>query len=139
MVFGFFNPYYVFARKLVIDYPSRKSITYNWNHGSMLAILLICQVVTGLLLLLYYVPRELEAFARIDYMSRERTYGMFFRAFHLNCASFLFVFLYLHAARGLYYYRFRLLYVWFTGRMLILFIIIAAFLGYVLPIGQISF
>jgi ubiquinol-cytochrome c reductase cytochrome b subunit len=105
----------------------------------MLAILLICQIVTGLLLLLYYVPRELEAFTRIDYITRESTYGIFFRAFHLNCASFLFVFLYIHAARGLYYYRFRLVYVWFTGSILILVFIIVAFLGYVLPMGQMSF
>lgn len=93
---------------MVIDYPSSKSLSYCWNFGSILGILLCLQLVSGLLLMLYYVPSYSEAFSSIDYMTRERVYGVFFRAFHLNGASFLFVFLYLHVSRGLYYYSFRL-------------------------------
>ena len=105
----------------------------------MLGILLSLQIVSGLLLLLYFVPREQEAFSSVDYITRESLYGVFFRAFHLNGASLIFVFIYLHVSRGLYYFRFRLRSVWASGRALLLIIMIVAFLGYVLPIGQMSF
>lgn len=101
--------------------------------------LIVLQVVTGLLLVLFYVPREVLSFSRVDFITRENLRGFIFRTIHLNGASFIFVFLYIHVIRGLYFWRFRLIYPWIIGSTILLLIIISAFLGYVLPFGQISF
>lgn len=107
--------------------------------GSFLGFIIRIQIFSGIFLILYYISSENEAFLSVDYITRENIIGFFFRIFHLNGASFIFVFLYLHIIRGLYFYSFRLFNTWGVGTTILLFCIIAAFLGYVLPYGQISF
>lgn len=100
---------------------------------------MIVQLITGIFLVLFYIPSEEGAFLASDFVTRENTRGFIFRIFHLNGASFIFVALYSHLIRGMYFFRFRLVNVWFIGSTIVLLIIISAFLGYVLPYGQMSF
>lgn len=97
------------------------------------------QVYTGLLLVLFYSPRVLLAFDRVDYMSRESFWGFVVRALHLNGRTLFFLGLYFHLGRGLLYFRFRLEKVWLRGVTILLLVMIVSFLGYVLPWGQMSF
>lgn len=90
-------------------------------------------------MVLFYIPREIYSFLSVDYITRENLRGIIFRTIHLNGASFVFVFLYIHIIRGLFFNSFRLIYPWQIGVLILLLIIISAFLGYVLPYGQISF
>lgn len=126
-------------RSLIVDYPSSKSLSLKWNLGSFLFVLTRIQILSGIFLLFFFIPRELEAFFSVDFLTRERTFGVVFRSFHLNGASLIFVFLYLHLTRGIYFFSFRLTRAWLIGRLILILIMIAAFLGYVLPIGQMSF
>lgn len=100
---------------------------------------MVVQTVTGILLVLYYIPRILQAFDSIDYLTREVSGGYIIRIIHLNFASILFIGIYAHIIRNLYYNSFKLTLVWLSGTCLLLIIIITAFLGYVLPWGQMSF
>jgi len=139
IIFLNFSSIYIFTRNLIIDYRSSKRLSLKWNLGSFLGFLIIFQILTGILLLLYYVPREKESFLTVDFITRERIFGFSFRAFHLNGASLIFLFAYFHILRGICFFRFRLIFVWIIGRIILLLLIVTAFLGYVLPIGQISF
>ena len=97
------------------------------------------QIFTGIFLILFYVPSERDAFIISDYVTRENLRGFIFRIFHLNGASFIFVVIYSHIIRGIYFFSFRLINVWIVGTTIVLLTMISAFLGYVLPYGQISF
>lgn len=90
-------------------------------------------------LIFFYIPRGEGSFLRIDFITRENLSGFIFRRFHLNSASLIFVILYIHVARGIFFFRFRLFTTWQAGVTILLLSIISAFLGYVLPFGQISF
>ena len=121
----------------VLKTPIASSLTYNWNVGSMLGIVLILQIVTGLLLVIAYTNDASISFQSVEYIIREIQRGWILRISHLNGASFLLVGLYYHIGRGLLYSSFRLWKVWSTGILLYLIIIGEAFLGYVLLWGQI--
>lgn len=133
-----FNIFLNFIFSLVVKYPSSKSLSYFWNGGSFVAIVIVIQFITGILLVFYFIPR-IEAFRIVDYISREAWRGFFIRCVHLNFSSLIFVRIYFHMFRGVYYISYRLIHVWSTGVTLLLLTIITAFLGYVLPWGQISF
>lgn len=122
----------------VINTPIRASLSYKWNFGSILGVILIRQILTGLFLVIFYVRDATFSFFSVEYIIREVGSGWFFRVLHLNGARFLFVCLYLHVRRGIVFGRFRLWKVWRTGIILLLLVIGEAFLGYVLPWGQIS-
>nr|YP_010722411.1 cytochrome b [Parnassius andreji]WDV10564.1 cytochrome b [Parnassius andreji] len=123
----------------LIDLPSPSNISLWWNFGSLLALCLIIQILTGLFLTMYYTANIELAFYSVNYICRNVNYGWLIRTLHANGASFFFICIYLHIGRGIYYESFNLKYTWMVG-IIILFILMAtAFMGYVLPWGQMSF
>nr|YP_010610489.1 cytochrome b [Graphium antiphates]WAP90817.1 cytochrome b [Graphium antiphates] len=123
----------------LIDLPSPSNISSWWNFGSLLALCLITQIITGLFLTMYYTANIELAFYSVNYICRNVNYGWLIRTLHANGASFFFICIYLHIGRGMYYESFNLMYTWMIG-VIILFILMAtAFMGYVLPWGQMSF
>nr|WEV93812.1 cytochrome b [Herpetogramma luctuosalis] len=123
----------------LIDLPSPSNISSLWNFGSLLAMCLIIQIITGLFLTMYYTANIELAFYSVNYICRNVNYGWLIRTLHANGASFFFICIYIHIGRGIYYESFNLKYTWMIG-VIILFILMAtAFMGYVLPWGQMSF
>lgn len=123
----------------VIDLPAPTNISIWWNYGSLLGLCLCLQIATGLFLSIHYVPNIEIAFSSVAHISRDVNYGWLLRSSHINGASIFFLFLYLHAGRGIYYNSFHLLETWNIGVILFIVTIATAFIGYVLPWGQIRF
>jgi len=115
-----------------------KNITYIWGLGSFLGVTIVLQVVSGILLAFYYVS-GVEAWSSIVELTREVRWGWLLRLLHSNIASFVFVIMFAHITRGAISASFYLYNSWVRGWLIILMVIAAAFLGYVLPWGQISF
>nr|WIM00459.1 cytochrome b [Graphium agetes] len=123
----------------LVDLPSPSNISSWWNFGSLLALCLIIQIITGLFLTMYYTANIELAFYSVNYICRNVNYGWLIRTLHANGASFFFICIYFHIGRGIYYESFNLKYTWIIG-VIILFVLMAtAFMGYVLPWGQMSF
>jgi quinol-cytochrome oxidoreductase complex cytochrome b subunit len=129
------------AKDTLIFYKTPTNLTYWWNFGVLSLYFLVMQVITGLFLAMYYDPSILYAFSSIMYINSEIYYGWWIRGLHANGASFFFLCVYMHMFRGLYYGSFlyprQLL--WKSGVLLFLLMVVTAFLGYVLPWGQMSF
>jgi len=123
----------------LIDLPTPSNISAWWNFGSLLGVCLIIQIITGLFLAIHYVRDISLAFSRLTYIIRDINYGWLIRIFHANGASFFFICIYLHVGRGIYYGSFNLKETWRVGVILLFLVMGTAFLGYVLPWGQISF
>jgi ubiquinol-cytochrome c reductase cytochrome b subunit len=123
----------------LIDLPAPASISYWWNFGSLLGVCLGLQIVSGIFLAIHYCPNISIAFDRVIHISQDVFFGWLLRNIHANGASLFFICLYLHIRRGIYYYSFHLNEVWNIGVILLLSIIATAFIGYVLPWGQMSF
>lgn len=123
----------------LIDLPAPINISAWWNFGSLLGLCLVAQIITGLLLSIHYTSDISLAFNRVVHIIRDVNYGWIIRFFHANGASFFFICLYLHVGRGIYYSSFFYLETWRTGVILLFTVIGTAFIGYVLPWGQISF
>lgn len=119
--------------------PVSKNLSLWWNFGSLSGICLILQISTGLFLSFYYSAHISTAFERVSFICREINNGWIIRTAHANGASLFFICLYLHIGRGIYYQSYYLKTTWFIGVTLFLLTIGTAFLGYVLPWGQISF
>jgi len=134
------HPLLRLANSYVIDSPQPSNISYLWNFGSLLAFCLIIQIVTGVTLAMHYNPSVLEAFNSVEHIMRDVNNGWLIRYLHSNTASAFFFLVYLHIGRGLYYgsYRAPRTLVWTLGIVIFLLMIITAFLGYVLPYGQMS-
>nr|YP_009364912.1 cytochrome b [Burara striata]ARJ31582.1 cytochrome b [Burara striata] len=133
------HPIFKIINNSLIDLPTPSNISSWWNFGSLLALCLIIQIITGLFLTMYYTANIELAFYSVNYICRNVNYGWLIRTLHANGASFFFICIYLHIGRGIYYESFNLKYTWMIG-VLILFILMAtAFMGYVLPWGQMSF
>ena len=128
-----------FINSLLVSLPRRKALSLNWNYGSILGIVLVFQIVTGTLLAIYYTADRSLAFNTVQYIMYEVNYGWIFRVFHFNGASLFFVFLYLHFFKALFFNSYRLNFVWIRGLTIFLFVIMEAFIGYVLVWAQISF
>nr|QLY90212.1 cytochrome b [Hydraena gracilis] len=123
----------------LIDLPSPSNISSWWNFGSLLGLCLIIQTITGIFLAMHYTANVNLAFDSVIHICRDVNYGWLLRTLHANGASFFFICLYMHIGRGIYYGSFYLKETWNIG-VIILFIVMAtAFLGYVLPWGQMSF
>nr|YP_009441013.1 cytochrome b [Tagiades litigiosa]ARJ31548.1 cytochrome b [Tagiades vajuna] len=123
----------------LIDLPTPSNISLWWNFGSLLALCLGIQIITGLFLTMYYTANIELAFYSVNYVCRNVNYGWLIRTLHANGASFFFICIYLHIGRGIYYESFNFKYTWMVG-IIILFVLMAtAFMGYVLPWGQMSF
>jgi len=126
-------------RGRLYDLPSPTTLSGWWNFGSLLGLCLLVQLLTGLFLAMHYVRDLLVAFDSVRHIVRDVNYGWAIRIIHANGARAFFVCLYLHVGRGLYYGSFRLKPTWAVGSALLLLVIASAFLGYVLPWGQMSF
>nr|YP_010327010.1 cytochrome b [Cosmia restituta]UNP54259.1 cytochrome b [Cosmia restituta] len=123
----------------LIDLPSPSNISAWWNFGSLLALCLIIQILTGLFLTMYYTANIEMAFYSVNYICRNVNYGWLIRTIHANGASFFFICIYLHIGRGIYYESFNLKYTWMVGVIILFLLMATAFMGYVLPWGQMSF
>lgn len=123
----------------MIELACPKNISAIWRFGSILGLCLVTQIVTGIFLAIYFVADISIAFDSAIYISRDVNNGWLVRSIHANGASIFFICIYIHTGRGLYYGSFRLKEVWIVGVTLFLLTILAAFLGYVLPWGQMSY
>lgn len=130
---GIFNSY-------VVDSPQPSSLSYAWNFGSLLAVCLGTQIVTGVLLAMHYTPSVDLAFVSVEHIIRDVNFGWLLRYIHANVASFFFIFVYAHIGRGLYYgsYKAPRTLPWSIGVIILVLMMGIAFLGYVLPYGQMS-
>nr|AZJ15144.1 cytochrome b [Simosthenurus occidentalis] len=122
-----------------IDLPTPSNISAWWNFGSLLGTCLILQILTGLFLAMHYTPDTLTAFSSIAHICRDVNYGWLIRNLHANGASMFFVCLFLHVGRGIYYGSYLYKETWNIGVILLLATMATAFVGYVLPWGQMSF
>jgi quinol-cytochrome oxidoreductase complex cytochrome b subunit len=136
-IFNDFIPMY----QTLIKYPTPPHLNYFWNFGFIAGMFLIIQVISGIFLSMYYVPHVDYAFESVQHINRDINYGWFIRYTHTNGASFFFIVIYLHILRGIYYgsYKKPRMYVWFSGIIIYILMMATAFLGYVLPWGQMSF
>nr|NP_542468.1 cytochrome b [Lepidosiren paradoxa]AAL55248.1 cytochrome b [Lepidosiren paradoxa] len=123
----------------LIDLPSPINISAWWNFGSLLGLCLMVQIFTGLFLAMHFTADLSMAFSSIAHITRDVNYGWLLRSIHANGASMFFICLYIHAARGLYYGSYLFKETWNIGVMLLLLVMVTAFVGYVLPWGQMSF
>jgi ubiquinol-cytochrome c reductase cytochrome b subunit len=128
------------ANSYVIDSPQPSNLNYAWNFGSLLALCLGIQIVTGVTLAMHYTPNIDLAFISVEHIMRDVNYGWMIRYLHANTASFFFLFVYLHIGRGLYYgsYKAPRALPWSIGVIILILMMATAFLGYVLPWGQMS-
>nr|YP_010439628.1 cytochrome b [Lacera procellosa]UTC33516.1 cytochrome b [Lacera procellosa] len=133
------NPILKIINGSLIDLPSPSNISYWWNFGSLLALCLMIQILTGLFLTMYYTANIELAFYSVNYICRNVNYGWLIRTLHANGASFFFICIYLHIGRGIYYESFNLKHTWMIGVMILFLLMATAFMGYVLPWGQMSF
>nr|QNH73806.1 cytochrome b [Platylophus galericulatus] len=123
----------------LVDLPTPSNISAWWNFGSLLGICLITQIVTGLLLAMHYTADTSLAFASVAHICRDVQFGWLIRNLHANGASFFFICIYLHIGRGFYYGSYLNKETWNIGVLLLLALMATAFVGYVLPWGQMSF
>nr|BAD20562.1 cytochrome b [Buergeria buergeri] len=122
-----------------IDLPAPANLSSLWNFGSLLGICLITQIATGLFLAMHYTADTSLAFSSVAHICRDVNYGWLLRNLHANGASFFFICIYLHIGRGLYYGSFLYKETWNIGVILLFLVMATAFVGYVLPWGQMSF
>nr|YP_009364609.1 cytochrome b [Dolichopteryx minuscula]BAX25347.1 cytochrome b [Dolichopteryx minuscula] len=122
-----------------IDLPTPSNISIWWNYGSLLGLCLVTQILTGLFLAMHYTSDISMAFSSVAHICRDVTYGWLIRNIHANGASFFFICIYMHIARGLYYGSYLYKETWNIGVVLLLLVMMTAFVGYVLPWGQMSF
>nr|AEF79960.1 cytochrome b [Takydromus septentrionalis] len=122
-----------------IDLPTPSNISAWWNFGSLLGLCLIIQIMTGLFLAMHYTADIMSAFSSIAHIHRDVQYGWLIRNLHANGASMFFICIYLHIGRGLYYGSYLFMKTWNIGVILLLLTMATAFMGYVLPWGQMSF
>lgn len=123
----------------LIDLPTPSNISTLWNFGSLLGLCLGIQIITGIFLAIHYCPNINLAFNRVIHICRDVNYGWLLRTLHANGASFFFICLYAHIGRGIYYRSYKYTITWLSGITILFITIATAFLGYVLPWGQISF
>lgn len=123
----------------LIDLATPLNLSSWWNFGSCLGLILGVQILRGLFLAIHYTCDRSYSFSSLSHIIRDVYGGWFLRSIHANGASFFFVALYAHIGRGIYYGSYMYISVWYTGVILLLLVIASAFLGYVLPWGQIRF
>nr|AHM94989.1 cytochrome b [Eothenomys miletus] len=122
-----------------IDLPAPSNISSWWNFGSLLGLCLIIQILTGLFLAMHYTSDTSTAFSSVTHICRDVNYGWLIRYLHANGASMFFICLFLHVGRGVYYGSYNMIETWNMGIILLFAVMATAFMGYVLPWGQMSF
>lgn len=134
-------PVFAFLDHQLIDYPTPRNLNYWWNMGSLAGIMLIVQIVTGVILAMHYTPHADLAFSSVEHIMRDVNWGWMVRYLHANGSSMFFAVVYIHLFRGLYYgsYKSPREILWWMGVLILLVMMATAFMGYVLPWGQMSF
>ena len=134
-------PMFTFMEKELLDYPTPRNLSYWWNFGSLAGIVLVMMMVTGIVLAMHYVPHVDHAFGSVERIMRDVNYGWLLRYVHANGGSAFFAIVYIHIFRGLYYgsYKAPRELLWILGVAILLSMMATAFMGYVLPWGQMSF
>jgi ubiquinol-cytochrome c reductase cytochrome b/c1 subunit len=124
-----------------VVFPEPRNLNYLWNFGSLAGIMLVVQIITGIVLVMHYTPHVDYAFDSVEHIMRDVNYGWLIRYLHFNGASMFFIAIYIHMFRGLYYgsYKQPRELLWILGVVLLLLAMATAFMGYVLPWGQMSF
>nr|QEZ90474.1 cytochrome b [Archaster typicus] len=133
------HPLFNIVNSFLVDLPSPSNLSIWWNFGSLLGICLITQILTGLFLAMHYTSDISLAFSSISHICRDVNYGWLLRNIHANTASFFFLCMYFHIGRGIYYGSHINQETWNVGVILLLLTMLTAFVGYVLPWGQMSF
>nr|UWV31436.1 cytochrome b [Oreochromis niloticus] len=133
------HPLLKIANDALVDLPAPSNISVWWNFGSLLGLCLAAQILTGLFLAMHYTSDIATAFSSVAHICRDVNYGWLIRNMHANGASFFFICIYLHIGRGLYYGSYLYKETWNIGVILLLLTMMTAFVGYVLPWGQMSF
>jgi len=123
------------------QYPTPKNLNYWWNFGSLAAVVLVIMVATGIVLAMHYTPHVTMAFDSVERIMRDVNYGWLIRYIHMNGGSMFFIVVYIHMFRGMYYgsYKYPRELLWIIGVLILLAMMATAFMGYVLPWGQMSF
>ncbi len=134
-------PIFTFMQHELHEYPTPRNLSYWWNFGSLAGIMLVIMIVTGIFLAMQYTPNADLAFDSVERIMRDVNYGWLIRYIHMNGASFFFIVTYIHIFRGLYYgsYKEPRELLWMLGVVILLLMMATAFMGYVLPWGQMSF
>ncbi len=134
-------PVISFLKHSAVDYPTPKNLNYWWNFGSLAGFFLLVQIITGVILSMHYTAHVDHAFDSIEHIMRNVNHGWLIRYIHMNGASFFFIVVYIHIFRGLYYgsYKAPRELLWWLGIIILLLMMATAFMGYVLPWGQMSF
>nr|YP_010372422.1 cytochrome b [Dryomyza anilis]UPA56135.1 cytochrome b [Dryomyza anilis] len=133
------HPLLKIANNALVDLPAPINISAWWNFGSLLGICLVTQILTGLFLAMHYTADINMAFNSVNHICRDVNYGWLLRTLHANGASFFFICIYLHVGRGIYYGSYLFTPTWMAGVILLFLVMGTAFMGYVLPWGQMSF
>lgn len=135
------HPILSFINGLVVDLPAALNLSYLWNFGSLLGICLVSQLLTGIALAMHYTPHVDFAFASVEHIMRDVNYGWLLRYLHANGASMFFIMVFMHIGRGIYYgsYTKPRIVLWSVGVIILVLMMATAFIGYVLPWGQMSF
>ena len=134
-------PVVSFLKHSTVDYPTPRNLNYWWNFGSLAGFFLLVQIITGVILSMHYTAHVDHAFNSIEHIMRNVNHGWLIRYIHMNGASFFFIVVYIHIFRGLYYgsYKAPRELLWWLGIIILLLMMATAFMGYVLPWGQMSF
>jgi ubiquinol-cytochrome c reductase cytochrome b/c1 subunit len=129
------------AHDSAVSYPVPRNLNYFWTFGGILMFMLVAQIVTGVILVMHYTPQATLAFNSVEHIMRDVNYGWLLRYLHSNGASMFFLAVYIHIFRGLYYgsYKAPREVLWILGVIILLLMMATAFMGYVLPWGQMSF
>nr|URH16954.1 cytochrome b [Mimeutermes sorex] len=133
------HPLFKIANDALVDLPTPSTISSWWNYGSLLGICLVMQIATGLFLAMHYCPNIDSAFNSVSHICRDVNYGWLLRTLHANGGSLFFVCIYLHTGRNMYYGSYNFMHTWSVGVAIMLMTMATAFMGYVLPWGQMSF
>jgi quinol-cytochrome oxidoreductase complex cytochrome b subunit len=135
------NPLFLFSYESLFTYPAPINLTYSWNFGVLALLCLAIQMITGIALAMHYTADVNLAFQSVEHIMRDVNYGFLLRYIHANGASMFFIVVYIHTFRSLYYgsYSFPRHGLWIMGVLVMVAMIVTAFMGYVLPWGQMSF
>nr|YP_009684658.1 cytochrome b [Exorista japonica]QDR25212.1 cytochrome b [Exorista japonica] len=133
------HPIFQIINSSLIDLPAPINISSWWNFGSLLFLCLMIQILTGLFLAMHYTADINLAFNSVNHICRDVNYGWLLRTLHANGASFFFICIYLHVGRGIYYSSYLFTPTWMVGVIILFLVMGTAFMGYVLPWGQMSF
>lgn len=134
-------PIYAFVKDTVLDFPTPRNLNYWWTFGGILTVMLLVQIISGVVLVMHYTPEVGSAFNSVEHIMRDVNYGWMFRYMHANGASMFFMAVYIHMFRGMFFgsYKAPREVLWMIGVIIFLLLMAIAFMGYVLPWGQMSF